>query len=149
MKSQVLGPSPISGPVDLAAYLAGEPSHMGSQLSIYLSIYWPYYLLYCRCSQIEVGFRDPGDLDLSCLLRAEETRSTSPLASPLRSRQGNHTFQGKRQTPKALEVCWLRASGQKIDTCKHSPLASRGPQLATCTNPPCTHMIPTAPHTHL
>lgn len=35
-------PAPISGPVDLAAHLVGGPSHMGSWLSICLSIYWPH-----------------------------------------------------------------------------------------------------------
>lgn len=42
VNSQVLGPSPISRPVDLAAHLVRRPSHMGSQLSICLSIYWPH-----------------------------------------------------------------------------------------------------------
>lgn len=65
--SQVLGPSPISGHVDLAAQLVGRPCHMGSQLSICLSIYWPHQHLNPRCSQTEVGVGDPGDLDLGCL----------------------------------------------------------------------------------
>lgn len=35
MDSLGLSPSPISEPVDLAAHLAEEASHMGSQLSIF------------------------------------------------------------------------------------------------------------------